>query len=188
MLERISDSAERLDLLIRDVLRYTRVLRDKAPLSPINLDALMSELQATYPDWTLSADLDITRPLPVVLGHKALLAQCFSNLVGNAIKFVARGVRPHIRVWAEPHNAQVRVYVQDNGIGIAAEHRDRVFALFERIHPASEYEGTGIGLVIARTAAERMGGKIDFESEPGRGSTFWLELKTGNAFGNRAVP
>jgi signal transduction histidine kinase len=70
----------------------------------------------------------------------------------------------------------VRINVQDNGIGIAPEQRERVFGMFQRIHPASDYEGTGIGLTIVRRAAERMGGRVGFESEPGKGSTFWVEL------------
>jgi signal transduction histidine kinase len=68
---------------------------------------------------------------------------------------------------------------RDNGIGILPHQRDRVFEMFRRIHPASEYEGTGIGLTIVRRAAERMGGRVGFDSEPGKGSTFWLELRRG---------
>ncbi len=68
------------------------------------------------------------------------------------------------------------MYIEDNGIGIAPEHRDRVFQMFGRIHPDHKYEGTGIGLAIVKKAAERMSGKVGFESTPGKGSTFWIEL------------
>ena len=177
-LARIFNSAERLDLLIQDVLNYTHVLRDQAPLTPVNLEELLHELQTTYPDWQQpQADVQIAGPIPNVLGHKALLAQCFSHLVGNATRFVASGVQPHIRIWAEPRDGMMRISVQDNGIGILPEHRDRVFAMFQRIHPASQYEGTGIGLTIVRRAAERMGGQVGFDSEPGKGSTFWIDLQ-----------
>lgn len=177
MLERITTSAARLDQLIQDVLAYTHVLRDKAPLTPVDLDELMRELLATCPNWALPhADVRLLSPLPAVLGHKALLAQCLTNLVGNAVKFVAPGVQPCIRIWGEARGRHVRLNVQDNGIGIVPEHRHRVFGMFERIHPASEYEGTGIGLTIVRRAAERLGGQAGFDSEPGKGSTFWFEV------------
>lgn len=118
-------------------------------------------------------------PLPTVLGHKALLAQCFSNLVANAIKFVSPGVQPRLRIRAEPRERLVCLYFQGNGIGIAPEHRNRVFAIFQRGHAASEYEGTGIGLTIVRRAVHRMGGEVGFDSTPGQGSTFWIERQRG---------
>jgi len=124
-------------------------------------------------------DIQIEGTLPPVLGHEGFLTQCVSNLLDNAIKFVAPGVQPRIRIWAEPGETRVRINFQDNGVGIAAENRSRIFRMFERIHPAAEYEGTGIGLTIVRKAVERMGGKVDFESEPGQGSKFWIELRTG---------
>ena len=73
----------------------------------------------------------------------------------------------------------IRVWFKDNGIGIAPENHDRIFRLFERIHPAAEYEGTGIGLTIVRKAVERMDAQVGFESEPGKGSNFWIQLKKG---------
>lgn len=176
-LTRIFSSAERLDQLIQDVLNYTHVLRDKAPLTPVNLETLLRDLQASYPDWSPpKSEVEIVGPMPVVLGHAALLAQCFSNLVGNAIRFVAHGVQPQVRIWAEPRDNMVRINVKDNGIGIPRESHARIFGMFQRLHPASEYEGTGIGLTIVRRAAERMDGRVDFDSEPGKGSTFWVEL------------
>ena len=71
----------------------------------------------------------------------------------------------------------VRVWFENNGIGIAPKDRDRVFAMFEHLNPTDQFEGTGIGLTIVRKAVERMGGRIDFQSEPGKGSKFWIELK-----------
>jgi len=179
-LQRISDSAARLDRLIQDVLNYTRVLRAQVPLVLLDLDKLVRVLVESYPDWQPpQVDIQIEGTLPLVLGHEGFLTQCVSNLLNNAIKFVAPGVQPRIRIWAEPRETRVRINFQDNGVGIAVENRSRIFRMFERIHPAAEYEGTGIGLTIVRKAIERMGGKVDFESEPGQGSKFWIELRTG---------
>jgi signal transduction histidine kinase len=201
-LERIARSAVRMDTLIQDVLDYTRVLRGEARLTPVDLDRLTRDIIATYPDWQSSkADIQISGTLPFVLGHEGFLTQCVSNLLSNAVKFVAPGVTPRIRIWAEDwtpldqaprhdHGGNgsggktrdgpiVRVWFENNGIGIASKDHDRVFRMFERVNSAEDFEGTGIGLTIVRKAVERMGGRIDFQSEPGKGSQFWIELKKG---------
>ena len=177
-LQRISASAGRLDKLVQEVLNYTRILRAEVPLTRIDLDKLVREILYSYPDWQPpQVDIQIEGTLPPVLGHEGFLTQCVSNLLSNAVKFVAPGVRPRVRIWAEPRNTRVRINFQDNGVGVAPEDETRIFRMFERIHPATDYEGTGIGLTIVRKAVERMGGRVDFESEPGQGSKFWLELR-----------
>ena len=124
-------------------------------------------------------------PLPWVLGNEAALTQCCSNLLSNAVKFVAPGVSPRVRVWGEslPGCAgapdRVRVWFADNGIGIAPELHGHVFKLFHRLE--SDYDGTGVGLAVVRKAVEKMGGKVGFESEAGKGSRFWLELAAASA-------
>jgi two-component system, chemotaxis family, CheB/CheR fusion protein len=181
-LQRISASAARLDMLIQDVLNYSRILRSQVPLTRINLDKLIREIIQSYPDWQPPhVDIQIEGTLPPVLGHEGFLTQCVSNLLNNAVKFVAPGVQPRVRISAEPGEKVVRINFQDNGVGIAAENDSRIFRMFERIHPAADYEGTGIGLTIVRKAVERMGGQVNFESKPGQGSKFWLELRKGDA-------
>jgi signal transduction histidine kinase len=110
-----------------------------------------------------------------VLGNEAALTQCVSNLLTNAAKFVAPGVFPLIRIRAEPKGERVRVWFEDNGIGIDPQYKDRIFSLFQRLN--KEYDGTGLGLSIVRKAVERMGGTVGVESNPGVGSRFWLELQ-----------
>jgi signal transduction histidine kinase len=166
-------------------------------MEPVDLDRLIRDLIQTYPNGH-KTEIQIQGKLPNVLGNEAFLTQCFSNLLSNAAKFVAPGTNPHIEVRAQdrisvsgetdvetakpsmlpgPDNATVRIWVEDNGIGIAPENRDRIFGMFERVNSAQKYEGTGIGLAIVRKAAERMGAQLGFESELGKGSRFWIELQ-----------
>jgi signal transduction histidine kinase len=107
------------------------------------------------------------------------LGQVFSNLLSNAMKFVAPGVPPRVRVRSNDLGDRVRLWVEDNGIGIPPEYLARIFGVFERLHKQEEYPGTGIGLAIVRKAIDRMGGSTGVESEPGKGSKFWIELPKG---------
>jgi signal transduction histidine kinase len=99
------------------------------------------------------------------------------NLISNAVKFTARERAPRIDVTAiNQPNGWIRICVRDNGIGIAPEHQQRIFKVFERLHGAESYPGTGIGLAIVKRAMERMNGRYGLESKVGVGSTFWVEL------------
>ena len=180
-LQRISRAAMRLDHLIQDVLSYTKVLRVDAPMARVNLDRLTRDLieaqsTAGQPG---AAEILIEGSLPPVLGNEALLTQCISNLLRNALKFVSPGTIPRVRIRAETADGQVRVWFEDNGIGIAPENHVRIFRMFERIHPDSQYEGTGIGLTIVRKAVERMGAQLGLQSDLGKGSGFWILLTKG---------
>lgn len=189
-LQRIISSACRLDRLIQDVLNYSKIIKMQIQIEPLDLDRLTRDIIEAYPGWQPpKAELQVEGALPKVLGNEAFLTQCISNLLSNAIKFVSPGTVPRVRIWAEEVTAlsggddpkqsppDVRLYFEDNGLGIAPEKHDRIFRMFERIYPATEYEGTGIGLTIARRAAERMGGSVGFKSQLGKGSKFWIQLK-----------
>jgi signal transduction histidine kinase len=121
------------------------------------------------------AAIQTVNPLPWVRADEVTLGQILANLLSNALKFVPPGTQPRIRFRAESHEARVRLWVEDNGIGIPVDQQGRVFRVFERLHGA-RYAGTGIGLSIVRKGIERMGGKVGVESEPGKGSRFWIEL------------
>jgi signal transduction histidine kinase len=114
--------------------------------------------------------------LPDVLAHEPSLMQVVSNLLSNAVKFVAAGTRPHVTISAETIGDRARLWVQDNGIGIAPEYQPRLFGLFERVHTEQRFEGTGIGLAIVRKAVERMNGNVGVISDGTSGSRFWVEL------------
>jgi signal transduction histidine kinase len=175
---RVAQAAERLDHLIQDLLQYSRLSQSKIDLQIVDLSTIVKH--EILPD--LAADLErqraevtIEEPLPHVLGHPATLSQVMSNLINNALKFVTPGKKPEVRVRADSSaNGTVRIWVEDNGIGIAANHQDRIFQIFERLH--ASYPGTGTGLAIVRKGVERMGGQVGVVSQPGSGSRFWVDL------------
>lgn len=176
-LRRLQASVARMDSLITDVLTYSRVNSSEATLAPVNLDQLMHEIVEQYPQFQESRqNVIIQSPLPVVLGNRALLTQCISNLLDNALKFMPADRAPRVLVRAERHGGRTRVWFEDNGIGIPGEYRDRIFGLFQRLHRSDQYPGTGVGLAIVHKAVERMRGTVGLESFPGRGSRFWIEL------------
>jgi signal transduction histidine kinase len=118
----------------------------------------------------------LIEPLFDVLGHEPLVEQVLSNLLSNAVKFVAEGETPRVRLWSEKVDGGVRLWVEDNGIGISPLVHNRLFRMFERLHPNLPYEGTGIGLAIVRKAAMRMNGDVGVEPNTPHGSRFWIRL------------
>jgi PAS domain S-box-containing protein len=174
-LRRIISAAGRMDRLIQDVLNYSRITRAEVRSEPMDLGKLLRGIVESYPIFQPpSAVIDLEGTFPEVLGSDAMLTQCVSNILSNAVKFVAPGVTPRVRVWAETTSDRARVFFKDNGVGIPAEAHEKIFGIFERV--SNHYEGTGIGLSIVKKAIERMGGAVRLESEVGRGTTFWLEL------------
>lgn len=176
-LERIAAGAARMDRLTLDVLEYSRLSHEKGPTGPIALGPLVDGIIAEYPNFSENREkIQIERPLLNVLGRESLLTQAISNLIGNALKFARPGVPPRIRLWTEPANGVVRLFIEDNGIGIAPQHQQRIFNIFEKLHPSSSSSGTGIGLAIVRRAIEQCGGRVGVQSDGQSGSRFWIEL------------
>jgi PAS domain S-box-containing protein len=177
-LRRISSGAGRLDELITDVLNYSKISRSEISLETVEIERLTREIIESYPSLSESgATILVQTPMPPVMANAAALTQCLSNLISNAIKFVPRDRKAHVRIRAETVGEVVRLSVEDNGIGITEDGRKRIFRMFQRLNPSAEFEGTGIGLTIVRKAVARMGGQVGVESEPGAGSVFWIELR-----------
>ncbi|MGH7970632.1 MAG: sensor histidine kinase, partial [Limisphaerales bacterium] len=175
-LDRIVQGSARMERLIHDVLTYSRVSRMDMELQPVSLANLLQGLVQQYPEFeSARADVIVQPGIPAVVAHEPSLGQAVANILGNAVKFVAPGVRPHVVITAASINGTVELRIQDNGIGIKPDHQRRLFGMFERIHPDAKYEGTGIGLAIVRKAVERMGGKVGVESDVSNGSTFWIQ-------------
>jgi PAS domain S-box-containing protein len=176
-LGRIKNAAERLDRLIQDLLSYTRVAREDAPLVPLDADKILRDIIDNYPNLhSPAAEVEVVGVIPRVLGHEASLTQVLSNLLGNAAKFVAEGTTPRIRVWSEAAKDSVRIWIEDNGIGISPGDYERIFQMFVQVNESQLYGGTGVGLAIVKKAVESMHGSVGLESIDQGGTRFWVEL------------
>jgi signal transduction histidine kinase len=173
----ISAAALRMNALIEDILTYARMAREELSLRTVSLDTVVERARADLLERTSTpAGVSVDVPLGSVVAHPAVMMQVIDNLLANAVKFVAVGVEARVHVRSEPAGALLRLWVEDDGIGIAPDHLARIFEPFERLHGVESYPGTGIGLAIVRRAVDRMGGTCGVESELGSGSRFWIEL------------
>lgn len=176
------DGAKRMQLLINDLLTFSRVGRTSAGFTSVELPAIVAkswdglDARVRETGGTLDADLD---GCPRVHGDASLIRMLIDNLVGNALKYHRDGVPPVVRVHATVEGAMLRVDVADNGIGIPPEYAEKVFVIFQRLHGRDEYEGTGIGLALAKKVVEFHGGTIDLRPSPDGGAciSFTLPLE-----------
>ena len=173
----INASAQTMDRLLADLLTFSHVSQQKIELVPVALDSVVqSALFACDAEIRESgAIIENIQPWPTVLAHEATLRQVLVNLISNAVKFVS-SKPPRVRLRSEEQpGGFVRIWVEDNGIGIAPEFHTRIFQVFHRLHTTA-YDGTGIGLAIVHKGVERLRGRVGVESAPGEGSKFWIEL------------
>lgn len=187
--EEILEDALHMKTLLDSLLEYARIGREPVPAAAVEVGPLL--------DWVLhdlrqeiaatQATVHVPDVLPTVVYPKARLTQIFSNLVSNALKFTAANV-PMVAVGCDEAAQVYRFTVQDNGIGIAPEHVDRIFNIFERLHTREAYPGTGAGLTIVKKIVEFHGGEIGVASTLGEGSTFWFTIPKAGALpcGDRA--
>lgn len=177
LLNRMIAGGARMDRMINDLLAFSRVSRQDVHLGPVNLDDIVRECVQDHPVLVQHAGcILIEGRLPAVLGHAPCLHQVITNLLTNAVKFVAPGTTPRVRIFSEQTDNGIRLWIADNGIGIPERLHKKLFKLFERVHPERGFEGTGIGLAIVRRAMERMNGRAGVESDGANGSRFWIEL------------
>jgi two-component system, sensor histidine kinase and response regulator len=167
-----SEGAQRMQVLIQDLLAFSRVGRNGVPSASVDCNGVMEEVRQTLSTAIQESGALITNgKLPAIWVDRTQITQVFQNLIGNAIKF--RGKEPPvISVEAEELDNQWLFRVSDNGIGIAPEYAENIFVVFQRLHARTEYPGNGIGLAICKKIVERYGGRIWVESQAGSGSTF----------------
>ena len=174
-LQQIEMGTARMTQLIDDLLAYSRLGRAAISLSPTRLKNVVERAIHQLPDLRPVPEVHIA-PQTCVRAHPQTLTQVLVNLLTNAYKFTRPGVPGRICITSEVRGEMIRLWVEDNGIGIAPEHQDRIFQVFERLHGQETYPGTGIGLAIVRRSMEGMRGNAGVESELGKGSRFWIEL------------
>jgi signal transduction histidine kinase len=166
------EGATRMQALLEDLLAFSRVGRNGFAPKSIDAGVAVDEALKNLAIAVKENAVTVTRNnLPTVVADRVHLVQLFQNLIGNAIKF--RGQQPpRITICAEKQGEEWAFSVSDNGIGIAPEHRDFIFRMFQRLHTRAEYPGNGVGLAICKKIVEQHGGRIWVESELGRGSNF----------------
>ena len=171
------DGANRMQRLINDLLEFSRVTTKGKPLVKIDLASVLGQAVANLQNKIMeTGSMIVNDDLPFAYGDEGQIVRVFQNLLDNAMKF--RGAEtPRISVASKVIDDNVQISIADNGIGIDKIYSERVFTIFQRLHTKADYPGTGIGLSICKRTIERHGGKIWFESEPGKGTTFYFTLK-----------
>lgn len=175
MFERIVRNTQKMGQLIDDILEYSRLGRETLHQSEVDLAALaravVEELRDAQPDTRVEYG-----ELPVVQGDPTMLRQILQNLIGNAFKYSAPSAEPVVRISGARINGEEIVSVSDNGVGFDMLHADKLFGMFQRLHPEQEFRGTGVGLAIVKRLVERHGGRVWADAEAGRGANFRFAL------------
>jgi light-regulated signal transduction histidine kinase (bacteriophytochrome) len=179
-LQTISDAAKQMGQLIDDLLVFSRMGRQEMLRTSVNLEQLIKsiladlrlDLQGREISWTIA-------PLPEVKGDPAMMRQVFVNLITNAIKFTGTRSQASIQIGVDrPSSEEIVIFVRDNGVGFDMEYACKLFGVFQRLHRADEFEGTGIGLANVRRIVHRHGGQTWAEGIPDKGATFFISLPT----------
>jgi light-regulated signal transduction histidine kinase (bacteriophytochrome) len=175
IVKKILASAVKMNHLIDEVLKYSQLGREYVNYSIIKMEPLLAELQAELPVGLKVANLDFNiSGTPNVYGDPTMILQVFTNLLSNAIKYSSKTEKPEVSVSGNDDGAEIIYTIVDNGIGIDPSAHSKIFELFSRLHPVSEFEGTGVGLAIVKRMVEKHKGRIWLESEPGKGTTFYV--------------
>ena len=173
----ITSGAARMQVLIADLLTYSRVGRRALELTDICLNQLVDQVLSDLSLLIRESGANISRgPLPQLHADPNSMTQLLQNLLSNSIKFQHPELAPEIHISATESDNAHTIAIADNGIGISPEFADRVFLIFQRLHTQDKYEGTGIGLAICKKIVQDHGGQIWFASQPGEGTTFYFTI------------
>jgi len=175
LLRRVVANSTRMEQLIHDMLEFSRITRATLKGTNVDLHSLAKHVAEELRDINPAAEVEIG-PLPVVSGDRAMLHQVLTNLMGNALKYSSKKDKPRIEIGTTSFEGETVYFVRDNGAGFDTKYAGDMFKLFRRLHPESEFPGTGVGLVIVKRIIERHGGKVWAESAVGQGACFHFTL------------
>jgi signal transduction histidine kinase len=152
---------------------------DHIPCHALDLNRVMEKITENLnPEITSKNARILFHGLPLVWGKQTIIEQIFTNLLSNALKFVREEVTPVVEIWAEAGEYGSRIFIKDNGIGIAAEHHARIFDMFQRLHESEkQFPGTGVGLAIVKKGVERIGGQVGVDARMRSGTCFYLDFQ-----------
>jgi chemotaxis family two-component system sensor kinase Cph1 len=178
LLDRVINGADKMGYLINEILKLARVGRTDLESVKINMSVLIEDV-VTEINSALKADhVKISiGDCPSIYGDEILISQVFTNLIGNAVKYSAKSDSPQVSITGTVDGDEIIYMVSDNGIGIDVNYHDKVFELFKRMDNVKDFEGTGVGLAIVKRIIDRHNARIWFESELGKGTTFYLGFK-----------
>jgi light-regulated signal transduction histidine kinase (bacteriophytochrome) len=180
----VVEGCQRMRDLIDDLLHYSRFLRVERAPQPVDLATLTAGVVQSLRAQISDAGAEVVvEPLLPAHGDPTALTALVQNLLSNAVKFSRPGQAPHVRVSTVAEGGTVVLHVDDDGIGIAPEFRDRVFRMFQRLHVREEYGGTGIGLAVVQKVAEQSGGRVWVEDSPLGGARFSVTLPAASPHG-----
>jgi light-regulated signal transduction histidine kinase (bacteriophytochrome) len=176
VLDIINKNALRMDGFIDDLLRFSKLGKEKIVLNEIDVrkevSTILNDLRASS---QRNADI-ILHDLPPILADQNMFVQVWTNLLSNAFKFTAKVEKPKIEIGCRTGETEVTYYVRDNGVGFDMKYADRLFGVFQRLHKASEFEGTGVGLSIVQRIISKHGGRVWAEGEINEGATFYFAM------------
>jgi len=173
--DRIVGSAARMKRLIEDLLMFSRA-GGQVEMRPVDCESVLTAVLDSLAIAITESQATVTHdPLPIIQSNRVSIERLLQNLIGNALKYRS-DAPPQIHVGAERLDEGWRLTVADNGIGLDMAYADRIFQVFQRLHPRGQYDGTGIGLAVCKRIVESAGGRIGVDSIPGAGSTFWCVL------------
>ncbi len=182
-IEQTVDGSKRMDRMISDLLSYARVGTRGRTFRAVDLEKVVADARKglAMAIRESGAEIEVESPLPRVIGDSSQLLQLLQNLLSNAIKYRRPDKPPRVRLSTERVESEVRISVQDDGIGIPAKHHGEIFDVLRRLHTREEYDGTGMGLAICKKIVDRHGGRLEVSSSPGEGATFVVILAAGPA-------
>lgn len=176
-LDRISAGAERMGQLIDDLLAFARLGRKSVTRQPVNMSELVADVMSDLAPQLEGRDVDVRiAPLPSCNGDPALLKQVWTNLISNAVKYTRRREHAKIDITANGEHGTATYTVRDNGTGFDMRYADKLFGVFQRLHRADEFEGTGVGLAIVDRVVRRHGGRVWADAAPDQGASFSFTL------------